>query len=115
MQVLASGDDFSQVLCSYTLTESSFPLDKRVDLALRSILQDKIERVIILIVVVQLDDIRMVEFVHYLDFELYLFYEVMLDDLRFVDDLYCVNVLTHFVAHFVDFAEAADTDVVVGK
>lgn len=67
MQVLARRDDLSQVLRRLALTKAAFPLDQRVDLAFGRILQYQVERVIILIVIVELDDVGVVQFVHNLD------------------------------------------------
>lgn len=114
MQVLASRDHFSQILGGNTLTESAFPLDQSIDLALGRVLQNQIEAIVVLVVVVELDNVGVVQLVHYLNFELDLLDEVVLDDLSFVDHFDRIDILAHLVPHFVDFAEATNTDIAIG-
>lgn len=63
--------------------------------------------------VVKFDDIRMIKLVHNFDLELDLLNKVMLHNFLFADNLDCIRVLAHFVAHFIHFAKATYTDVAV--
>ena len=68
VEVLDGGNDLAKILGGYSLRESSFSLQHGVDLALRCELEYEIERVIVFVVVVKLDDVLVVELVH--DFDL---------------------------------------------
>ena len=111
VQILDRGNNLAKILSGDTFGESSFPLEDRVDLAFWCKLQDEVEGIIILVVVVQLDDVLVVQFVHDLDFELDLLHQVMLDDLRLVDDLDGIHILGALMSDFVHLAEAANADV----
>ena len=93
VKIFNGSNDFPKILGCHALRESTLPLKHCVYLAFRSELKDKVKRVIVLIVVIKLDNVLVVELVHDFDFELNLFYKVMLYDLGLVDDLNCVNIL----------------------
>lgn len=63
--------------------------------------------------VVKFDDIRVVKLVHNFNLELDLLHKVVLNDFLFADNLDCIRVLAHFVAHFIHFAKSTYTDVAV--
>ena len=73
MEILARTYDFPQILRSILLVESALLLQNRVKLSFCTVLEDKVEVVIVLIVVVEFDDILVIEIVHDFDFKLDLF------------------------------------------
>ena len=115
VQILHCLDNFSNELSGNTLREAALSFEASVDLAAGSEFQDEVEGVIIFIVIVKLYDILVVELVHDFDLKLDLLNQVVLDDLRFVNDLDSIDVFGNFVADFVHFSEAADTDVGIGE
>ena len=65
--------------------------------------------------IVKLYDVLVVELVHDFYLKLDLLDQVVLDNLRFVNDLDSIDVLGNFVADFVHFSEATDTDVGISE
>ena len=68
VQILARGDYLPEILARYALGESAFTFQKGVDLSFGCKLQNKIKRLIVLVVVMKLNDVFMVKLVH--DFDL---------------------------------------------
>ena len=60
VQILDRLDDLANKLRRDTLRESSFTLQSSVDLAFGSELKDEVERVVVFVVVVQLDNVLVV-------------------------------------------------------
>ena len=115
MQVLDRFDNFSNKLCGDSLGESTLSLQSRVDLPLRSEFKDQVERIIVLVMVEELDYILVVQFIHDLDFKLDLLDKVVLYDLCLVDHLDRIDVLTCLMTNFVNLSEATDADIRVSK
>jgi len=64
-------------------------------------------------VVIKLHNIRMVQFVHDLNFELDLLYQIMFDNFGLTDDFDSVNVLRNFVSDFIYFAKSTYSNIAV--
>ena len=111
MQILDSLDDFPDKLRRNAFGEATLALQPRVDLPLRSELKDQVERIVVLVMIEQLDYILVVQFIHDLDFKFDLLDKVVLYDLSLVDDLDSVDVLTRLMSDFVNLSEASDANV----
>ena len=109
MQVVNSRDNFSHVLGSLSLIHTSFSLKKRVELSLGRKLKNEVKVVLILKVIVKLDNIRMVELIHDLDFQLDLLCQLIVDDLLLVDHLDGIDVLGLLVPYFIHFSEPSNS------
>lgn len=55
----------------------------------------------------------MVQFVHDLNFKLYLLNQIVLDYFSLADYFDGVNVLRYFMSHLVNLSESANTDIAV--
>lgn len=115
VEVLDSRDALSEVLTRYFVSEAAFFLEQRIDLALSTELQDKIEVVVILVVIVQLQDMVMVQFVHNLHLQLDLFNQIVLKNLLFIDDLDGEHVFAYFMTHFINLSESTNTNISIRK
>lgn len=63
--------------------------------------------------VVKFDNIWMVQFVHDLNFKLYLLDQIMFNNFCFADNFDGVNVLRNFVSDFVNLAESAYSNIAI--
>jgi len=115
VQVHTRRNHFAKILRGNSLRESSLSLQQTVDLAFGRELKDEVEGLVVFVMVVKLHNVLLVKLVHDLDLQLDLLNQVVLNDLRLVDDFDGVDILGYFVSHLVNFAEAADTDVGVGE
>ncbi len=111
MQILDSLDNFSDELGGNSFIESALALQSRVNLTFRGKFKDQVERIVIFVMIVKFDNIPILQLVHDFDLQFDLLNQVMLYDLGFVDDFDGIDVFRDFVAHFVNFAKAANADI----
>ena len=111
MQILDCFDDFPDKLRRNAFGEATLALQPRVDLPLWSKFKDQVERIIVLVMIEQLDYILVIQFIHDLDFKFDLLNKVVLYDFSLVDDFDSVDVLTRLMSDFVNLSEAADANV----
>ena len=114
VKIIYSRYALSEILSRGLFVKSPLLFEKGVDLALGAVLQDKIEVVVVFVVVVKLQDMVVIKLVHDLDFKLDLLNQVMLYDFLLVNDLDGEHVFRDLVAHLVNLPEATNTDVRVG-
>jgi len=74
VKILASRDNFSQVLGTHAFTKSPFLLQQGVDLPLRCVFQYQIEALVVFVVVIEFHYVGMVQLVHNFNLELDLLY-----------------------------------------
>ena len=115
MKVLHGCNALSQILGSKFLAKTTLLLKQRIDLTLGTVLQNKVKIIIVFIVIIQLQDMVVIQLVHYFDLKLYLLHKVVLKDLLFIDYLDSVNILRDFVSNFIHFTETSNSNVAIGK
>lgn len=115
MQILAGSYNFSQELGCYLFIQSAFSFQHCVKLSLCAVLQDQIKIIVIFIMVMQLHNVFMIQIVHYLNFQLYLFNQVMLNYLSLVDNFNSEHVFRYLMPHFVHFSKSTHTYVGVSQ
>lgn len=111
MQVLDCRNDFSHVLNCLSLTQFTFFLDQLIKLTFSTELKNQIEIIIIFKVIVEFDDMFMIELIHDLDFKFDLFYQIILNDLRFVNDFDSIHILRFLMPHFINLSKSSYTNV----
>jgi len=115
MQVLHGSNTLSKILCRYLFIKAALLFQHWINLAFATELQNQIEIVIVFIMIVEPQNVVMVQFVHYFDFQLDLLNEIVFQDLLFINDFNCKYILGHLMPNFIDFSKSTNTNVWISK